>query len=110
MDWIALMIAGFFEVIWAIGLKYTDSFTRPIPSLITVSAMILSFLSLSYSLRTIPIGTAYAVWTAIGASGTLLFGMLFLGESRDPARVFCIVLIIAGVIALKFTHDAQVQN
>ena len=104
MDWLALVIAGFFEIAWAIGLKYTESFTRLVPSILTGTAMAVSFILLSYALRTIPIGTGYAVWTGIGASGTLLFGMLFLSESRDPIRIGCILAIIACIIVLKMTH------
>jgi len=104
MKWLALVIAGFFEIGWAVGLKYTEGFTKLVPSVFTGSAMLISFLLLSYSLRAIPLGTAYAVWTGIGASGTLVFGMLFLGESRDPVRIGCILLIITCIIVLKVTH------
>jgi quaternary ammonium compound-resistance protein SugE len=104
MDWGMLVIAGLFEIVWAIGLKYTQSFTKLIPSLITGAAMVASFLFLSSAVRTIPIGTGYAVWTGIGATGTLLFGMWFLGESRDPIRIGCIALIILCIIVLKVTH------
>ncbi|MBX7066071.1 MAG: multidrug efflux SMR transporter [Parachlamydiales bacterium] len=104
MYWLALIVAGFFEIAWAVGLKYTQGFTKLNPSLLTGSAMAASFLLLSYSLRSIPLGTAYAVWTGIGACGTLLFGMLFLGESRDPIRIGCILLIIASIFVLKLTH------
>jgi quaternary ammonium compound-resistance protein SugE len=105
MNWIALVIAGFFEIGWAVGLKYTEGFTKLIPSIFTGAAMAVSFVLLSYSLRTIPVGTGYAVWTGIGACGTLLFGMCFLGESRDPIRVGCILAIIACIIILKITHE-----
>ena len=104
MDWGMLIIAGLFEIVWAIGLKYTQGFTKLIPSLITGSAMVASFLFLSSAVRTIPIGTGYAVWTGIGATGTLLFGMWFLGESKDPVRIGCVALIILCIIVLKFTH------
>lgn len=104
MDWLALVIAGFFEIGWAVGLKYTQGFTRLFPSLYTAAAMVVSFALLSYSLRTIPMGTAYAVWTGIGAAGTLLIGMLFLGESKDIIRVGAILVIIACIIVLKMTH------
>ena len=77
MDWIVLVISGFFEIGWAVGLKYTQGFTKPIPSIFTGIAMVISFILLSYAVRTIPIGTGYAVWTGIGATGTLLFGMFF---------------------------------
>lgn len=104
MDWLALVIAGFFEIGWAVGLKYTQGFTRLFPSLYTAAAMVVSFALLSYSLKTIPMGTAYAVWTGIGAAGTLLIGMLFLGESKDIIRVGAILVIIACIIVLKMTH------
>ncbi len=105
MNWLALTIAGFFEIAWAIGLKYTQGWTKPIPSIFTGIAMLLSFYLLSYALRTIPVGTGYAVWTGIGACGTLLFGMFFLGESRDPIRIGCILVIITCIIVLKSLAD-----
>mgnify|MGYP000365486655 CR=1 FL=1 len=104
MDWLALVIAGFFEIVWAIGLKYTQGFTKFVPSVITSSSMVASIVLLSYALRTIPVGTGYAVWTGIGACGTLLFGMFFLGESKDPLRVGCILGIIVCILLLKLTH------
>lgn len=104
MHWIFLLIAGIFEIVWAIGLKYTEGFSKLIPSFITVSAMAISVLCLGYALRAIPIGTGYAIWTGIGATGTLLFGILFLGESRDPIRIACILVIIACMVILKLTH------
>lgn len=104
LDWIALLVAGFFEIIWACGLKYTDGFTKLVPSVITASAMVLSCVFLAFAVRTIPIGTGYAVWTGIGACGTLIFGMLFLGESRDLVRILCICGIILCIMILKLTH------
>lgn len=104
MNWVALIVAGIFEVIWAVGLKYTEGFTKLFPSIITGIAMTISFLLLAYAIKTIPLGTGYAVWTGIGACGTLLFGMFFLGESKDLIRVGCILLIIASIIVLKITH------
>lgn len=106
MAWIYLFIAGLLEIGWAIGLKYTDGFSRPLPSIATACAMVGSFTLLSMALKTIPVGTAYAVWTGIGAAGTALFGMLFLGESREVARIVCIVLIIAGGVGLKLVSSA----
>lgn len=103
MAWVYLVIAGLLEIGWAIGLKYTYGFSRLWPSVATVVCMAVSFVFLSLSLKTIPIGTGYAVWTGIGAAGTALFGILVLGESRDIARVLCILLIIAGVLGLKMT-------
>jgi len=101
MAWIYLVIAGVLEIGWAIGLKYTHGFSRLWPSVATAACMAVSFVFLSLSLKTIPIGTGYAVWTGIGAAGTALFGIIILGESRDIARVLCILLIIAGVVGLK---------
>lgn len=101
MAWINLIVAGIFEIGWAIGLKYTQGFTRLVPSVATVGAMIASFALLSRALKTIPVGTAYAVWTGIGATGTAILGMALFGESRDVLRILCIVLIIAGVVGLK---------
>ena len=106
MAWIYLFIAGLFEVGWALGLKYTEGFSRFWPSLATVCAMIASFVLLSAALKTIPVGTGYAVWTGIGAAGTAILGMVFLGESRDVLRVLCLLLIIAGVVGLKFASSS----
>lgn len=109
MAWLLLTIAGLFEVGWAIGLKYTEGFTRLYPSLATIGAMAISFLCLSQALKTIPIGTGYAVWTGIGAVGTAILGMVLFQEPRHATRILCIMLIVAGIIGLKFTssHDAQ---
>ena len=101
MPWLYLLIAGLLEVGWAIGLKYTNGFTRLWPSVGTVAAMIVSFFFLSLALKTIPVGTGYAVWTGIGAVGTAILGMVLLGESRDVWRILCLVLIIAGIVGLK---------
>lgn len=106
MAWIYLIIAGLLEIGWAIGLKSTEGFSRFWPSVATASAMAGSFSLLSVALKTIPVGTAYAVWTGIGAAGTAAFGMLFLGESREVARIVCIVLIIAGGVGLKLASPA----
>ena len=105
MAWMYLFIAGLFEVGWAIGLKYTEGFSRLLPSAITACAMIASLFLLAQALKTIPIGTGYAVWTGIGAAGTAIIGMAFLGESREPARLFCIMLIVAGVVGLRFVSS-----
>ncbi len=101
MAWIYLLIAGLFECIWAIGLKYTEGFTKLIPSSITLIAMVLSIWFLSLALKTIPIGTGYAVWTGIGAIGVAIIGMVFLGEPRQIARIICLLLIVSGIIGLK---------
>jgi len=104
MSWIYLFFAGVFEVIWAVGLKYTEGFSRVVPSAITVGAMIVSFYLLSQALKELPLGTAYAVWTGIGAVGTAVLGILLFGEPRDLVRVGCILLIVAGIVGLKLSH------
>ena len=101
MAWLILALAGLCEVGWAVGLKYTDGFTRLWPSLWTVAAMVVSLWLLAIALKTLPIGTAYAVWTGIGAVGTALLGIVLLGESAAALRLACIGLIIAGIIGLK---------
>lgn len=101
MAWIYLMIAATFEMGWAIGLKYTDGFSKLWPSVFTVIAMIISFQFLAMAMKTLPIGTAYAVWTGTGAVGVAILGMFLFGESREMARIFSIMLIIAGVVGLK---------
>jgi quaternary ammonium compound-resistance protein SugE len=94
---------GLFECGWAIGLKYTDGFTKLIPSLLTVSAMAISFWLLSVAMRTIPVGTAYAIWVGIGAVGVAILGMVLLGESRDIMKIVCLLLIVAGIVGLGFS-------
>ncbi len=101
MAWIYLIIAGLLEIVWAIGLKHTEGFSRLWPSVATVGTMIASFILLSIALKTIPVGTGYAVWTGIGAAGTAVIGMMFLGEPREVLRILCIILIVAGVVGLK---------
>lgn len=100
-SWICLVIAGCLECAWALGIKYTEGFSRPIPSLLTAAAMIASFWLLSLAMKTIPVGTAYVVWTGIGAVGVAIFGMILFDEPRDIARILCLLLIITGVIGLK---------
>ena len=102
MAWIVLVVAGVFEVVWAIGLKYTDGFSRLWPSVGTVVAMIASVVLLAWAMKTLPVGTAYAVWTGIGAVGTVLFGILIFGEPATLIRLSCIGLIIVGMVGLKF--------
>lgn len=101
MAWLVLIVAGLFEVGWAIGLKYTEGFSRLWPTVWTVAAMIVSLYLLGVALKTLPVGTAYAVWTGVGAVGTAVLGMVLLGESREVARLACIGLIVAGIIGLK---------
>jgi quaternary ammonium compound-resistance protein SugE len=103
MAWIHLLIAGALEIGWALGLKYTVGLTRfPLAIAATVIGMVLSYVFLALAMRTLPVGTAYPVWTGIGAVGTAVLGMVLLGESRDLARVVCVVLIVLGVIGLKW--------
>ena len=101
MAWIYLTVAGLFEIAWAIGLKYTDGFTRLLPSLWTLASMILSIVLLGLALRTLPVGTAYAVWTGIGAIGTAALGIYLFGEPATVARLLCIGLILSGIVGLK---------
>lgn len=102
MAWIYLVIAGLFEVGWAISLKYAQGFTKVGPSIATIALMILSFGFLSRALRTLPVGTAYTIWTGIGAVGTVFLGMVLFQEPIEVRRLFCIGLIVIGVIGLKF--------
>ncbi|ECC1662416.1 quaternary ammonium compound efflux SMR transporter SugE [Salmonella enterica subsp. salamae] len=105
MSWIILFIAGLLEVVWAVGLKYTHGFSRLAPSIITIVAMIISMALLSWAMKTLPVGTAYAIWTGIGAVGAAITGILLLGESASPARLLSLGLIVAGIIGLKLsTH------
>lgn len=99
--WIILFIAGLCEVGWAVGLKYTEGFSRLWPSAATIVAMVVSVVLLGWSLKTLPLGTAYGVWTGIGAVGTATLGIILFGESREVARLVCIGLIVAGIIGLK---------
>ncbi len=101
MDWIILFVAGLFEVVWAVGLKYSEGFSRPLPSVITVVSMVISVVLLAIALRTLPVGSAYAVWTGIGAGGTVIFGIVLLGEPAEALRLLCIGLIVAGVVGLR---------
>lgn len=105
MAWLSVFIAGVFEMVWAVGLKYSDGFSRLWPSVLTIGAMMISFWLLSYALKTLPVGTTYAVWTGIGAAGTALMGMLLFGESRDAARLVCIGLIIVGILGLRLVEQ-----
>lgn len=103
MSWLILLIAGLLEVVWAIGLKYTHGFTRLMPSLITVTAMVASVMLLSWAMKTLPVGTAYAIWTGIGAVGAAVAGIVLLGESASVARILSLCLIVAGIIGLKLS-------
>jgi quaternary ammonium compound-resistance protein SugE len=102
MAWAILIIAGLFETGWAIGLKFTEGFTRPVPTLLTVLAMLISLGLLGLALRSLSVGTAYAVWTGIGTTGTALLGIYLFDEPATAARLACIALILAGIVGLKF--------
>lgn len=101
MNWIILLAAGLFEIGWAVGLKYTVGFTRLIPSVLTLIAMVASVGLLGIALRHLPLGTAYAVWTGIGTIGTAIYGILLFGEPASVARMACMALIVAGILGLK---------
>jgi len=107
MAWLLIVVAGLLEIVWAVGMKKTEGFTRLWPSVWTFAALIASFWLMTLAVRTLPIGTAYAVWTGIGAAGTAIFGMVFLGEPREVGRLVCLVMIVAGTVGLKvFAKDA----
>jgi quaternary ammonium compound-resistance protein SugE len=101
MSWILLVIAGLFEVAWAVGLKYTDGFSRLLPSVLTVLAMVCSVVLLGLAMKQLPVGTAYAVWTGIGTVGTALLGIWLLGDPASLLRLLCLAMIAAGIIGLK---------
>ena len=101
MSWFYLFVAGLLEIVWAIGLKYTAGFTRLVPSVITIAAMAASVWLLALALRTIPVGTGYAIWTGIGAVGTAILGIVLFAEPATAARLTCIGVIIAGILGLK---------
>ena len=101
MAWTYLVIAGLMEIAWATGLKYSEGFTKPLASIVTAILMIASFYFLSLALKTLPIGTAYAIWTGIGAVGTAIIGIILFGESREALRIICMLLIVAGIVGLK---------
>jgi quaternary ammonium compound-resistance protein SugE len=107
MAWIYLLIAGIFEVVWAIGLKYTQGFTRLYPTMVTIIGMAASFYFLSLATKTLPIGTAYAVWTGIGALGAVILGMILFNEPRDLPRILFLAFILAGIIGLKLTSPSS---
>jgi quaternary ammonium compound-resistance protein SugE len=106
MHWVILFVAGLLEVGWAIGLKYTDGFTRIVPSLLTGAAIAASMLLLAVAARTIPIGTAYAVWTGVGAAGAALIGIVVLGEPATAGRLFFLALLVVSIVGLKLTSVA----
>ncbi len=106
MAWVILIIAGLFEVGWAIGLKYTEGFTRLWPTMGTVLAMILSLWLLSIAMKSLPLGTAYSVWVGVGAVGTVILGIVLLDEPANPARLISVALIISGIVGLKLATPA----
>ena len=103
MAWLIVIVAGLFEVGWAIGLKYTDGFTRVGPTVATLAAMVVSVWLLSIGMRTLPVGTAYSVWVGVGAIGTVALGIVLFGEPATAARLVCVGLIVAGILGLKLT-------
>jgi quaternary ammonium compound-resistance protein SugE len=105
MSWILLFLAGVLEILWAIGLKYTEGFTRPAPTALTLAAMAASFYLLSLALRTLPLGTAYAVWVGIGAVGTALAGVLLFDEPMSTLKAISLVLVVAGIAGLKLASS-----
>lgn len=106
MAWIMLLVAGLFEIVWATAMKYSMGFTRPGPTAIMVVAMGISFYLLTIAMRTLPLGTAYAVWTGIGAAGAFVVGILFLGESASPMRLLAAGLIVSGIALMKLSSTA----
>lgn len=107
MAWVYLFVAGLFECAWAIGLKYTEGFSKPLPTILTVIAMGISFWLLSIAMKTIPVGTAYAVWTGIGAVGVAIMGMFLFNESKDILRILCLLLIVSGIVGLKLVSKGE---
>lgn len=103
MTWIILVAAGLLEVTWAVGLKYTEGFSRPLPTALTLAAMAASVGLLGLALRHLPLGTAYAIWTGIGTVGTVIFGIAVLGEAASPLRLLCIGMIVGGIVGLKLS-------
>jgi len=101
MSWIILFFAGLFEVGWAVGLKYTDGFTRPLPTILTVGAMVISLGLLGLAMKELPLGTAYAIWTGVGAVGTVIAGIILFGESMALIRLASVALIVTGLVGLK---------
>ncbi|MBL8582226.1 MAG: quaternary ammonium compound efflux SMR transporter SugE [Rhizobiaceae bacterium] len=105
MSWLFLFLAGLFEVAWAIGLKYTEGFTRPLPTVFTIVCILISLGLLGLALKSLPVGTAYAVWTGIGTVGTAILGIVLLGEAATAVRLACIGLILAGIVGLKLSSS-----
>lgn len=106
MAWMLLIIAGLFEIGWAIGLKYTDGFTRPLPTAGTIAAMVISVWLLGIAMKTLPVGTAYSVWVGVGAAGTVILGIILFKEPANALRLASIALVIAGIVGLKVATPA----
>ena len=106
MAWVYLLLAGLLEIAWMAGMKYSDGFSRLVPSVLTVAALVGSFILLLFAIRTIPMGTAYAVWTGVGAAGAAIVGILHFDEPADLARLLCVAVVVAGVVGLKLTSPA----
>jgi quaternary ammonium compound-resistance protein SugE len=106
MAWFVLVLAGLFEVAWAIGLKYTEGFTRPVPSVLTLAAMVISVVLLGMAMRSLPVGTAYAVWVGVGAVGTAILGIVLFAEPATAGRLISLALIVAGIVGLKLATPA----
>lgn len=104
MSWLILFFAGLFEIAWAVGLKYSDGFTRLLPSVLTLAAMVISVVLLGWAMKGLPLGTAYAVWTGIGAVGTVIVGIFLFGESMAPLRLLSVALVVTGLIGLKLSN------
>ncbi|MGH2270838.1 DMT family transporter [Anaerohalosphaeraceae bacterium U12dextr] len=107
MAWVYLFVAGIIEVGWAIGLKYSMGFTRLVPSVLTVLGMVASYVFLSLAVKTLPLGTGYAIWTGIGVAGTALGGIILFSESVNPIRILCLMMILTGILGLKLTCTGQ---
>jgi quaternary ammonium compound-resistance protein SugE len=110
MAWVVLFVAGLFEIGWAVGLKYTDGFTRPWPTVGAAVSMVISLGLLGVALRTLPLGTAYAIWTGVGTVGTVILGMALFGESASALRLACVGLILAGIVGLKLVPAAEAET
>ena len=104
MNWLYLLIAGFFEIFWAVGLKFSQGFSKVLPSILTVFGIVASFYFLSLALRKLPLSTSYAIWTGIGTAGTILFGVFYFQESISTAHIICVVMIICGIIGLRILN------
>ena len=107
MAWMALIVAGIFEIVWAFSMKLSDGFTKPLATAVTLAAMIISFALLSFSMRSIPLGTAYTIWTGIGALGAFALGIVWLNEPASAMRVIAAILIIAGLVMMKMASPGQ---